>query len=143
MGRIVGIDYGRKRMGLAVTDPLNIIANPLTTLNPAEFESFMRKYLESEVVDCFVIGYPRQLDNSPSESVKDLIPFLKRLKRLFPGIPVHQIDERFTSVIAQRAIIDGGIKKEARKEKGLVDKVSATLILQSYLENRSLKKKSV
>ncbi len=143
MGRIVGIDYGRKRMGVAVTDPLNIIANPLTSLNPSEFESFMKKYLESEVVDCFVIGYPRQLNNSPSESVKDLIPFLKRLKRLFPGIPVYQIDERFTSVIAQRAIIDGGIKKEARKEKGLVDKVSATLILQSYLESRSLKKKSI
>jgi putative Holliday junction resolvase len=139
MGRIVGIDYGRKRIGLAVTDPLNIIANPLTTLNPAEFEAFMKRYMETEVVDCFVVGYPRQLDNSPSESVKDLIPFLTRIKRVFPEIPVYKVDERFTSVIAQRAIIDGGIKKEARKEKGLVDKVSATLILQSYLENSSVK----
>ena len=139
MGRIVGIDYGRKRIGLAVTDPLKIIASPLTTLNPAEFESFMRRYIKTEVVECFVIGYPRQLDNSPSESVKDLIPFLTRLKRVFPEIPVYKVDERFTSVIAQRAIIDGGIKKEARKEKGLVDKVSATLILQSYLEKKSVK----
>ena len=139
MGRIVGIDYGRKRIGLAVTDPLKIIATPLTTLNPAEFESFMKKYMDSETVDCFVIGYPRELDNSPSGSVKDLTPFLTRLKRVFPEIPVHKVDERFTSVIAQKAIIEGGVKKEARRDKGLVDKVSATLILQSYLENSSVK----
>jgi len=137
MGRIIGIDYGRKRLGLAITDPMQIIASPLTTMNPAEFETFMADYIKKEAVESFVIGFPMQLDNTPSESMKDLVPFVKRLKKLFPQIPVYSVDERFTSVMAQRAIIDGGVKKQDRREKALVDKISATLILRSFLENRA------
>lgn len=138
MGRVIGIDFGKKRIGLAVTDPLQIIASPLTTVNPTEFEVFMKDYLKKEVVDAFAIGYPVQLDNTPSESTKYLEPFLTRIKRLFPNIPIHKIDERFTSVMAHQAMIDGGMKKMDRRDKKTVDKISATLILQSYLQRRDV-----
>ena len=137
MGRILSVDYGRKRIGIAVTDPMQIIASPLTTVSPSEIERFLLNYLEKEVVDEFVVGYPVQLNNLPSDSVKYINPFLKRLGKLFPGKPVHLVDERFTSKIAFQTLIDGGLKKKKRKEKSLVDKISASLILQTFLEKRS------
>jgi putative Holliday junction resolvase len=136
MGRILAFDYGKKRIGLAVTDPLQIIASPLTTIGPAEIESFLHDYLKKEIVDEFVAGYPVQLNNEPSESVKYIDPFIKRLRKLFPEIPLHLVDERFTSKIALQTIIDGGVKKKDRRDKKLADKISASLILQSFLEKR-------
>jgi putative holliday junction resolvase len=137
MGRIIGIDYGNKRIGLAVTDPLQIFASPMTTISPGEFESFMKDYLKNEKIDAFVIGYPRQMNNLPSESVKYIDPFIRKLKKSFPEIPVHCADERFTSQIAFRSMIDGGVKKEDRKDKSMVDRISASIILQSFLDTRS------
>jgi putative Holliday junction resolvase len=140
MGRILAIDYGKKRTGLAVTDPLQIIASPLVTVATAELEPFLIDYTLKECVDEFVVGYPLQMNNKPSESVKYIGPFLKKLTKLFPSIPVKSIDERFTSSIAFRAMIDGGVKKKQRRNKGMVDKISASVILQSYLEKRSFLK---
>jgi len=137
MGRIIGIDYGRKRIGLAVTDPLQMFASPLTTIAPAEFDSFMKEYLKNERVESFVIGYPRQMNNLPSESVKYIDPFIRKLKKSYPEIPVHCTDERFTSRMAFRSMIEGGVKKEDRKDKSMVDRISASIILQSYLDTRS------
>lgn len=137
MGRILAFDYGRKRIGLAVTDPMQIIASPLTTVGTSEIESFLQDYLKKEFVDEFVIGYPVQLNNKPSDSVKYIDPFLKRLGKLFPEKPVHLVDERFTSKIALRAIIDGGVKKKDRRDKKLADKISASLILQAFLEKKA------
>ena len=137
MGRILAFDYGQKRIGLAVTDPLQIIATPLTTVGPSEIENFLLDYMNKEIVDEFVIGYPVQLNNQPSDSVKYIDPFLKRLGKLFPEKPVHLVDERFTSKIALQTIIDGGVKKKGRRDKTLADKISASLILQSFLERRA------
>jgi putative Holliday junction resolvase len=139
MGRILAFDYGQKRIGLAVTDPLQIIASPLSTISTSQIENFLNEYLKKEIVDEFVIGYPVQMNNKPSESVKYIDPFLNRLKKLYPEKPVHLIDERFTSKIALQTIIDGGVKKMARRDKSLVDKISASLILQAYLEKRDFK----
>jgi len=137
MGRILALDYGRKRIGLAVTDPMQIIATPLTTIGTSEIESFLQDYLKKENVDEFVIGYPVKLNNKPSDSVKYIDPFLKRLGKLFPEKPVYLVDERFTSKIALQTIIDGGVKKKDRRDKKLADKISASLILQSFLEKRA------
>jgi len=137
MGRIIGIDYGRKRIGIAVTDPLQMFASPLTTIAPAEFDSFMKDYLKNERVESFIIGYPRQMNNLPSESVKYIDPFIRKLKKSYPEIPVHCADERFTSRMAFRSMIEGGVKKEERKDKSMVDRISASIILQSYLDTRS------
>jgi putative holliday junction resolvase len=137
MGRILAFDYGRKRVGLAVTDPMQIIASPLTTINPSEIEGFLQDYLEKEKVEEFVIGYPVQLNNKPSESVKYINPFIKRLEKLFPDKPLHLVDERLTSKIALQTIIDGGVKKKERRNKALADKISASLILQTFLEKRA------
>jgi putative Holliday junction resolvase len=137
MGRILGIDYGRKRVGLAVTDPLQIFASPLNTVSTRDFDNFINEFLMSEQIDSFVIGYPVQLNNKPSESVKYIDPFIKRLKKRFPEKPVHLIDERFTSQIAFRSMIDGGVKKKARQNKMMVDMISASIILQSFLDKRS------
>jgi putative Holliday junction resolvase len=137
MGRIIGIDYGRKRIGIAVTDPLQMFASPLTTIAPAEFDDFMKDYLKNERVESFVIGYPRQMNNQPSESVKYIDPFIRKLKKSYPEIPVHCADERFTSRMAFRSMIEGGVKKEERKDKSMVDRISASIILQSYLDTRS------
>ena len=136
MGRILAFDYGQKRIGLAVTDPMQIIASPLTTVVPSEIESFLQNYLKKEIVDEFVIGYPVQMNNKPSEAVKYIDPFLKRLGKLFPDKPLHLVDERFTSKMALQTIIDGGVKKKGRRDKMLVDKISASLILQAFLEKR-------
>lgn len=136
MGRIMAIDFGTKRIGLAVTDPLKIIASPLITVRTADFDSFIIEYIKKEVIEAFVIGYPMQLNNTPSESVKHINPFIKKLKKNFPEMPVHLADERFTSSMAMRTMIDGGVKKKDRQDKSLVDKISASIILQSFLDRK-------
>jgi putative Holliday junction resolvase len=141
MGRIIGIDYGIKRIGLAVTDPMQIFASPLITVSPDEFDNFIEGYLKTEEVDAFVIGYPVQMNNQPSESVKYINPFIKKIKKAFPGKHIHLADERFTSQMAFRTMIDGGVKKRDRQDKSMVDRISASIILQSFLDNRSKKKK--
>jgi putative Holliday junction resolvase len=137
MGRILAIDYGTKRIGLAVTDPLQIFASPLNTVSPNEFDNFISGYLKTEEVEAFVIGYPVQMNNQPSESVKYINPFIKKLKKAFPEKHIHLVDERFTSQMALRTMIDGGVKKRDRQDKLMVDKISASIILQSFLDNRS------
>lgn len=141
MGRIIGVDYGQKRIGLAVTDPLQIFASPLTTVSPAEFDNFIIEYLRNNEVDAFVIGYPVQMNNQPSESVIHINPFIKKLKRTYPNKHIHLADERFTSQMALRTMIDGGVKKKDRQDKSMVDKISASIILQSFLDTRSNTKK--
>ncbi|NLJ42885.1 MAG: Holliday junction resolvase RuvX [Bacteroidales bacterium] len=136
MGRIMGIDFGTKRIGIAVTDPLKIFASPLTTVKTGEFDAFISEFLKKESIDEFVIGYPVTMNNKPSESVKHIDPFIKKFEKLFPGIPVHKADERFTSGMALQTMIDGGVKKKDRQDKTLVDKISAAIILQSYLDRR-------
>lgn len=136
MGRIVAIDYGRKRTGLAVTDPLRIIATALETVPTNELLNFLKVYTQKETVDEFVIGMPKTLRNEDSENAPFVREFIVALKASFPGKPVYEADERFTSSIAQRAMIDGGMKKKDRQVKGNVDKISAVLILQAYMEQR-------
>ena len=136
MGRILAIDYGKKRVGVAVTDPSQIIASPLETVLSHEIFDFLKKYMEKEQVDCIVVGYPRQMNNEPSESVRYINPFLKGLERKFPEMNIQLFDERFTSKIAFQAMIDGGVKKQKRRDKAMVDRISASLILQSFLEHR-------
>lgn len=135
----MAIDYGKKRTGVAVTDPLQMIANGLETVATHELEKFLVSYFQKEKVDLVAMGYPKQMNNQPSENVTRINHFLNRFKKVFPNVPVELVDERFTSQIAFQAMIDGGVKKEKRKDKGLVDKVSASLILQSYLEQRNNK----
>lgn len=134
MGRILAIDYGRKRCGIAVTDPLGMIASPLTTVSTHELIGFLKKYIAEEDVECLVIGEPRQMDHSVSEAEQYIAPFIKQVVKLFPGLRIERIDERFTSAMASRAIIESGVGKKARQDKSLVDKVSAAIILQTYLE---------
>ncbi len=130
----MAIDYGKKRVGIAVTDPLRIIANKLTTVGAHEIWTFLGQYLEKEEVSCFIVGYPVQMNNQASEAVIYINPFIRKLRMLYPAIPVELADERFTSVLAHRAMLDGGLKKKDRQNKELVDAISATIILQSYLE---------
>lgn len=136
MGRILAIDYGKKRIGIAVTDPQRIIANGLKTVGPHEIFQFLQNYLTTEKVDLFVVGYPKQMNNEDSESMNYIRPFLTALKRKFPEIPVEMYDERFTSVLAHRALLEGGAKKKTRQDKALIDTMSATIILTSYLSSR-------
>jgi len=138
MGRIVAIDYGRKRVGIAVTDSLQLISNGLTTVPSATIITFLKEYLLKEDVEAFVVGYAKQLDNTDSESMVYIKPFVKQLKKTFPDIKVHMVDERFTSKIAHQTMIDGGLKKKKRQNKALVDTISATLILQSYMEQKDM-----
>ena len=140
MGRIMAIDYGRKRVGVAVTDELQLIANSLTTVAAHEIFTFLKSYVQKEKVDAFVVGEPRQMNNQPSESLQFIIPFVNRLKKEFPDVPVEMIDERFTSRMAFQTMIDAGLKKKDRQRKELVDSISATIILQSYLSWRSIRK---
>jgi putative holliday junction resolvase len=133
MGRIIAIDYGRKRVGLAVTDALKIIATALDTIPAEEVMDYLEDYASANKVECFVVGEPRQMDNTPSESAMFIEPFILKLKSAFPGIPVERADERFTSLMATQAIRDSGAKKKVRRDKALVDKVSAVILLQSYL----------
>ncbi|HEX2921619.1 MAG TPA: Holliday junction resolvase RuvX [Bacteroidales bacterium] len=139
MGRIMAIDYGTRRIGIAITDPLKIFASPLETVSNADFDTFLENYLLKETIDAFVIGYPVTLNNTPSESVKRINPFIKRLRKKYPQITVHLADERFTSTIALRTMIDGGVKKKQRQDKSLIDKISASIILQSFLDSKSYK----
>ncbi len=133
MGRILAIDYGKKRTGLAVTDPLRIIATALETVSTQDLLAFLKAYTQKEPVDEFVIGMPKTLRNQDSEIAPLVRKFIEELKLNFPAKSVHEVDERFTSSMAQRTMIDGGMKKKDRQVKGNVDKISATLILQSFL----------
>ncbi len=139
MGRILAIDYGQKRVGIAVTDEDQIIASPLTTVHSKDIIAFLKNYISKEKVELFVVGEPRQMNNQASESVKYTEPFVRLLVKQFPEIPVERVDERFTSMMAQRTILESGAKKKDRQNKALVDTVSAAIILQSYLEARSAK----
>ena len=136
MDRIIGIDYGRKRVGVAVSDPLGIFASALDTVHSAKIIEYLKKYAENEKVERFVVGYPVNMNGAPSEAAKDVDGFLRTLAKAFPEIPGTLEDERFTSVLAHRAMIDGGMKKQDRMKKESVDKISAAIILQSYLDNR-------
>lgn len=133
MGRILAIDYGQKRVGLAVTDPLKITANGLDTVPVHEIFDYLKKYLGKEDVEKFVVGLPRQMSGEFSASMQYIEPFVKGLQRTFPDKEVIYVDERFTSSIAQKAILEAGLKKKDRQNKALVDKVAATIILQTYL----------
>ena len=132
MSRILAIDYGKKRTGVAVTDVLQIIANGLTTVPTHQLLDFILKYVEKEPVERIIVGHPKQMNNQESENV----PFVNQLRKKLPDIPVEFVDERFTSVMAHQAMLDGGLKKKDRQNKALVDEISATIILQSYLESK-------
>lgn len=134
MGRILALDFGKKRTGIAVTDEMQLIASGLTTLNTIDLFDFLQEYLEKENVDTIVIGEPKQMDGTPSESERIIQPMLKRITRSFPTITVARQDERFTSKMAVQSMIDGGVKKKKRQNKALIDEISATLILQAYLD---------
>ena len=137
MDRIIGIDYGRKRVGVAVSDPLRIFASALETVQTAKIIEYLKKYAESETIVRFVVGYPVNMDGRPSEAAADVDVFLKQIAKAFPEIPVTLEDERFTSVLAHRAMIDGGMKASERRDKASVDKISAAIILQGYLDRTS------
>lgn len=137
MDRLIGIDYGRKRTGLAASDPLGIFASALETVPSAKIIEYLKKYAEKETITHIVIGYPMNLNGQPSEAAKDVDAFLPALKKAFPDVPVTLEDERFTSVLAHRAMIDGGMKYKDRKDKNSVDKISAAIILQGYLDRTS------
>ncbi len=140
MGRILAIDYGKKKVGVAVSDPCKIIANGLCTVPSHEIFRFLENYLLQEEVELFVVGHPKQMDNTDSESMTYIRPFLTALRRKFPDIPIVMYDERFTSVLAHKALIEGGAKKKTRQNKALIDTMSATIILTSYMEQqRNLK----
>ena len=139
MDRMIGIDYGRARVGVAISDPLGIFASPLETVASAKIIDYLQKMTTSETVVRFVVGYPMNLDGRPAEAAADVDVFLKQLARRFPSIPVSLEDERFTSVLAHKAMIDGGMKKSDRRKKESVDKISAAIILQSYLDRNSKK----
>ncbi len=139
MDRMLGIDYGRKRVGVAVSDPLGIFASALDTVPGAKIIEYIKNYAQKETITRFVVGYPMNLDNTPSEAAADVDIFLKSLEKAFPGVPVTLEDERFTSVLAHRAMIDGGMKAKDRRDKTSVDKISAAIILQSYLDRQNRK----
>lgn len=134
MARILAFDYGTKRIGVAVTDPLQIIATGLDTIHPKDIVDFLKKYLQTEQVEAFVLGDPKQMDGSPSENAQHVKGFSTILKKHFPNIPQHFVDERFTSKMAQQTILQSGLKKNDRKDKARVDTVSATIILQYYMQ---------
>lgn len=142
MDRIIGIDYGRKRVGLAVSDPLRMFASALETVPTAKIIEYLKGYIQKVKVERFVVGYPMNLNNKPSEAAAYVDVFLKQLRKNFPDIPVVLEDERFTSVMAFQAMIDGGVRKMARREKAAVDKISAAIILQTYLDRPSSEKQN-
>lgn len=137
MARIMSFDFGTKRIGIAVTDPMKIIANGLTTIHPKDIVDFLKKYLTTEAVETFVVGEPKQMDGTDSQSAVHVRGFVNLLKKNFPEIPIEMMDERFTSKMASAAILQSGAKKKTRQDKALVDTVSATIILQSYMEKTS------
>lgn len=134
MDRLIGIDYGRKRVGVAVSDPLRIFASALETVPAAKIIEYLQNYSKTERIERFVVGYPMNLNNRPAEAAQYVDAFLNRLRKVFPDIPVELEDERFTSVLAHKAMIDGGVKKMDRRDKAAVDKISAALILQTYMD---------
>lgn len=137
MGRILAIDYGRKRSGLAVTDPLKIIANGLTTVRTCDLMDFLKDYMQKEQVERIIVGLPKQMSGELSENMKYIEPFVRNLRKQVT-VPVEMFDERFTSVLAHKAMLDGGLKKKDRQNKALVDEISATIILQSYMESNRI-----
>ena len=136
MARIIAIDYGAKRTGIAVTDPLGIIAQPLETVATHTLMDFLRSYIARESVERIIVGLPKQMDGSNSENFRRIEPFVNRLRKEIPSIPVEYYDERFTSVLAHRAMIDGGVGKMARRDKAMVDRISAAIILQGYMDSK-------
>ena len=136
MGKALGIDYGTKRTGIAITDAMQIIASGLTTVATHSLDAFIADIILKENIECFVVGDPKNLDGTNTDSTVHVNSFVKRLQVLYPTIPVHQMDERFTTKIAKQSILTSGIKKKGRQNKELVDEVSATLILQHYLQYR-------
>ncbi len=137
MGKILAIDYGKKRIGLAETDDLAIIASPLTTIHSSEIIAFLEEYVSSNQVDCIVVGFPLDLKGQPTDVTEAVNNFVKHLQKRFKGLDIETIDERLTSVMAKKAMLEAGIKKSKRADKGNTDKISAALILQSYLETRN------
>ena len=136
MARILSIDYGRKRTGLAVTDPLQIIAGGLATVSTSELFDWLQSYMLREPVERIVIGEPRQPNGQPSENLQRVQQFVNRWRKVHPEVPIDYYDERFTSVLAHQAMLDGGLRKKARQDKALVDEISATIILEDYLRSR-------
>ncbi len=136
MSRIVAIDYGRKRTGIAVSDTMQLIATGLTTVPSHELLDFLANYVAREPVERIIVGLPKQMNNTASESMKYIEPFVRSLKKRLPDLPVEYVDERFTSVLAHRTMLEAGLKKKDRQNKALVDEISATIILQTYLENK-------
>ncbi|RPH32103.1 MAG: Holliday junction resolvase RuvX [Bacteroidales bacterium] len=139
MGRILALDIGRKRTGVAVTDPLKIIANGLSTIPTETIIDFLTRYFTKESVEIVVVGMPKQLNNQPSEAVKYVQPVINRIRKVFPNLQLELVDERYTSKMAFQTMIDGGLSKKDRQNKALVDTISATIILQSYMESKSFK----
>lgn len=139
MGRLLAIDYGTKRTGIAVSDTLKIIANGLTTVPTHTLFDFLKSYFEKEEVECVIVGFPKQMNNEDSNNMRHIRPFVNKLQKLYPTLKIEYYDERFTSVMAQRAMIEGGLKKKDRQNKALVDEISATIILQSYMESLRMK----
>ena len=137
MARIMAIDLGRKRCGIAVTDPLQIIANGLTTVSSSQVVDFVLNYMKQEEVETLVIGEPKDMKNNPSDCSKYIDPIVNRLKKLLPAMNIVRYDERFTSVMAHQTMIDAGLKKSKRQDKELVDTIAATIILQSYMESKT------
>lgn len=138
MPRIVAVDYGTKRVGIAVTDPLKIIATPLDTIHSKDVIQFLKNYHETEGIEAFVVGMPKTLNNEVSENARHVRAFINALRKNFVQIPIHEVDERFTSSMALDAMIAGGMKKKDRQIKGNVDKISATIILQSFLQSSNI-----
>lgn len=138
MGRLLAIDYGRKRCGIAVTDTLRICANGLTTVRACDLMAFLKDYCGREPVDKIIVGLPLRMDGSPSESSRYIEPFLKQLRREMPEMPLERYDERFTSTLAHKAMLDGGLKRMARRDRNLVDEIAATIILNDYLSSRNV-----
>ena len=136
MARILSIDYGKKRTGLAVTDPLQIIAGGLATVSTSKLFEWLQAYLAKEQVERIIIGEPRQPNGQPSENLARVQQFVNRWRKAVPNVPIEYYDERFTSVLAHQAMLDGGLKKKARQDKALVDEISATIILEDYLRSR-------
>ncbi|MCD8211294.1 MAG: Holliday junction resolvase RuvX [Prevotella sp.] len=141
MARILSIDYGKKRTGIAVTDPMQIVAGGLVTVCTSELLDYIDNYIKKEQVEKIVVGEPKQTNGIPSENMERVVGFIKQLKALHPEIPIELYDERFTSSIAHKAMIEGGLHKKARQNKALVDKISATIILEDYLESIRNKEK--
>ena len=141
MSRILAIDYGRKRTGIAVSDPLQIIASGLTTVPTHQLMDFLLNYIKQEQVECIIIGHPKQLNNEDSENMKNIVPFINRLKKILPDMPVQLVDERFTSVLAHQTMLAGGLKKKDRQNKALVDEISATIFCNLISSSRKKFKK--